>query len=264
MMFPGRSFRVMFLFGISLLAACSAQEQPRPPRPKPTQPRRVPTQTSWEDRPLQRTPDPMPTPGRMTREAEIQARGGVIIPPDADLGEPLPTPTATTSPEPTLPPLPGTPAPTPEVPVVASIPKDESLLPRIKPETPGKEAAALRMVEDARKLIDAQQYDQATERLERAVSIDPSSSYGYFYLARVKLLRRDLNQAVAFSTRAVSLSGRADRGWQSRVYTLQGEIFEQVGRFRDARTSYAKAIQADPTNGQARVGSARVNPGQPQ
>lgn len=116
------------------------------------------------------------------------------------------------------------------------------------------------MVQEGRKFIEAGQYDQAGERLERAVAVDPSNSYGYYYLAELKRARREMNQAVAFASRAVSLSSRAEKGWQAVTLTLQGEIFEQVGRFRDARASYSRALQADPSNLGARVGVLRVNP----
>ncbi|HYD47790.1 MAG TPA: tetratricopeptide repeat protein, partial [Terriglobales bacterium] len=151
-----------------------------------------------------------------------------------------------------------TPEPEPEI--VASIPKSESLLPRLAPGLPPNQAAAIRVIEEGRKLIDANQYDQATDRLERGVSIDPANPYGYYYLARVKYLKKEYSQAVAFAGRAVALSARTDRKWVSRAYTLQAEIFEEVGRYRDARTSYGKAMQADPSNLSARVGSARLAP----
>ncbi len=236
-------------------AGCAAREVKRTPPPRPkTQP--VDPYTAWQQRPSEPVGTPTAYPVANTpaiRESEIRQPTGVVLPTDKiPEGEPTPKPTGTKANAEIH--------PTPEV--VAAIPRSESLLPRIKPETPGNQAAALHLVDEGRQLIDQKRYDQAGERLERAVSIDPTNAYGYYYLAQLKYLRKDYSQAVAFAQRSVALSSRLDRGWQSRANTLQAEIFEEVGRYRDARAAYTKAMQLDPTNLSARVGAARVSPGQ--
>lgn len=245
-----------------LLGACSATEEPRPVVPPPRRTRTADVNAAWQQRTARPTPSATPTSSQALEEAAIMERGGVIIPDDADIGDTLPRAGGT----PTQTPASVTPAAAAVRPqatepeVVAAIPRQESLLPRIAPGTPPNQAAALRVIEEGRKLIDARQYDQATDRLERGVSIDPTNAYGYYYLAQVNYLKKDYSQAVAFAGRAVALSARNDRSWVSRAYTLQAEIFEEVGRYRDARNSYTRAVQADPNNLSARVGAARVSP----
>lgn len=137
-----------------------------------------------------------------------------------------------------------------------------SLEPQIKAAKAPNTAAALRMVDKGRALIDQQKYDDALEQLQRAVSVDPSNFYGYYYLAKAHRQTQDYSQAIAFANRATALGSQTDRAWLARAYTLQGEIFERVGRFSDARAAYKRAVDADPNNLTAYVGKARLSPQQ--
>jgi tetratricopeptide (TPR) repeat protein len=155
----------------------------------------------------------------------------------------------------------------PQMPPTATEPKSdlaESLAPQIKSAKSPNVAAALRLVDDGRALLAQKRYDQARDRFERSVAIDPSSFYGYYYLARLSYVSQSYSQAVAFANRATALGAGAERPWLARAYTLQGEIFEKVGRFADARTAYQRAVDTDPTNLTAFVGRARVTPQPPE
>jgi tetratricopeptide (TPR) repeat protein len=137
-----------------------------------------------------------------------------------------------------------------------------SLEPQIKAAKAPNAAAALRMVDKGRIFIDQQKYDDALEQLQRAVSVDPSNFYGYYYLAKAHQRTHDYSQAMAFANRATALGAQTERVWVGRAYTLQGEIFEQVGRFPDARAAYQRAVNADPNNIAAYVGKNRLSPKQ--
>lgn len=150
-----------------------------------------------------------------------------------------------------------------EKPDIESLP-DESLAPQIKSAKAPNIAAALRLVEEGRGLMNQQRYDQALDLFERSVSVDPSSFYGYYYLARLHYATKDYSQAVAFANRATTLGARGDRVWLGRAYTLQGMIFEDVGRFSDARSAYQRAVGTDPANTTAAVGRARLTPRPPR
>jgi len=123
-------------------------------------------------------------------------------------------------------------------------------------------AAALRLIEDGRQQMEQGAYDAALDRLERAVAIDPTSAYGYYFLARVYLLKNNYDQAIAFASRAASLGARTDRVCLGRIYSLEGTVFEEVGRYPDARKAYQRAIEADPDNLSAQVGLTRLNAGE--
>jgi hypothetical protein len=152
-----------------------------------------------------------------------------------------------------------TPAPTPTLAVETSLAAPESLLTHIGPGTPPNVAAALRLVEDARQQMQQGAYDAALDRLEGAVAIDPTNAYGYYFLARVYFLKKNYDQAIAFASRAASLSAHADRVCLGRIRSLEGAVFEEVGRYPDARKAYQQALEADPDNLSAQVGLTRLN-----
>jgi len=127
-------------------------------------------------------------------------------------------------------------------------------------------AAATRLVDNGRARMIAGDYGGALEQLERAIAIDSGNPYAYYYLARLHLIHRTYDQAIAFADRAASLSDTQTPAWASRAYSLQGNAFEAVGRFADARSAYLRAIQAAPGNLAAQVGLARIGsppPAQP-
>jgi tetratricopeptide (TPR) repeat protein len=204
--------------------------------------------------------EPMPKRGA---RAPSSAPNAVIAAKPRIHGRPTPTPTHVSAaileeevselPEPIQPdqPPPG---------MVADSDGNWSLEPQIKAAKAPNTAAALRMIDKSRLLIDQQKYDEALDNLQRAVSVDPANFYGYYYLAKAHREANDYSQAIAFANRATALGARAERIWLARAYTLQGEIFEQVGRFSDARTAYQRAVNTDPTNLAAYVGKNRVSP----
>lgn len=183
---------------------------------------------------------PTPTPTTPLEESAIGETPVLTQPPGGAHQTPLPTPTST-----------------PE----ATSAEPESLVTHIGPGTAPNAAAALRVIEDGRQQITKGAYDAALERFERAVAIDPTNAYGYYFLARVHFLKKDYDQAIAFASRAATLSRRGDRLWLGRIYSLQGAVFEEVGRYPDARKAYQQAVDADPNNLAARVGVARLSGG---
>jgi len=133
------------------------------------------------------------------------------------------------------------------------------MLTHINATTPPNVAAALRLIEDSRQQMQRAGADRALDRLERAVAIDPTNAYGYYFLARVHYTKKDYDQSIAFASRAAVLC-RNDPIWLGRIYSLQGAVFEEAGRYPDARRAYQQAMQADPNNLAARVGVARLTP----
>jgi hypothetical protein len=217
------------LVGAFLFSACPP---PRPPTPA-TGKIKQPAPPSGARR------GPRPTATTPLEESPVGETSELAPPTEA---KPAETPTPTTTPG-----------------VGAGVGEPESLLPRIGPRTPPNVAAALRLIEDARQQMERGAYDAALDRLERAVAIDPTSAYGYYFLARVHFLKKNYDQAIAFAGRAAALSAHADRACLGRIRSLEGAVFEEVGRYPDARKAYQQALAADPDNLSAQVGLTRLN-----
>jgi len=149
-----------------------------------------------------------------------------------------------------------------DVPPPPSIIEPESLAGRITSTTPPNVAAAMRLIEDGRQQMTQRRYDQALERFERSVAIDPSNAYGYYFLAKLNYVMKKYDQASAFAGRATQLVPRGDHVWLARAYSLQGAVYEEVGRYADARRAYQKAASTDANNLAARAGMARLSPGE--
>jgi predicted negative regulator of RcsB-dependent stress response len=238
--------------GLVLVTGCSAAPQPRSAPPAGAA--HVGRATPPADMMPAGAPHPATQHSRLLEESDV-GEAAVLTPPTTPAVASVPTPA----------PVPGQLAalPPPAAESAAGTPPSsdsDSLLARIGPSTPPNVAAALRLIEDGRQEMKNQNYNKALDRFERALTIDPTNAYGYYYLAQLHFLQKDYDQALAFAGRAAVLSAHTDPMWLGRVYALQGAVFEAVGRFPDARNSYRQAIAVDPNNTAARVGMARLSP----
>jgi tetratricopeptide (TPR) repeat protein len=119
-------------------------------------------------------------------------------------------------------------------------------------------SASLRFVERARKELDASKADEAIRALGRAVSIDSSDPYAYFYLGRAYMMKNDYGQALAFFGRS-EVGLRAIPAWLGEVKSFEGACLEQQGKFPEALQAYKDALEAAPNNLMARVGYGRLS-----
>ena len=118
--------------------------------------------------------------------------------------------------------------------------------------------ASLRATEDGRRALEASKLDDAMRELGRAVSIDPSDPYAYFYLGRAYMIKRDFPQALAFFGRSeVGVSGIP--AWLGEVKSFEGACLEEQGKFPEAAAAYKQALDAAPGNLMARTGYGRLS-----
>src|SRR5579875_2764018 len=118
-------------------------------------------------------------------------------------------------------------------------------------------AASLRFTEDARERLRDGQIDEALRDLARAVSLDASNAFAYFYLGRAYLARKNYPQALTFFRHAViGFNGRPD--WAAEALTYQGLCDEELGKNLDAAQAYKQALALSPNNFRARVGYGRL------
>ena len=92
-----------------------------------------------------------------------------------------------------------------------------SLLDTINESTAPHVAAATRLVDSGRARMTLGDYGGALEQLERAIAIDSSNPYAYYYLAQLHLIHRTYDQAIVFADRAASLSDMRAPAWASRA-----------------------------------------------
>jgi tetratricopeptide (TPR) repeat protein len=118
--------------------------------------------------------------------------------------------------------------------------------------------ASLRFAEQGRKALETSKFDDAIRDLGRAISIDPTDPYAYFYLGRTYMMKRDYPQALAFFGRS-EVGLRAVPAWLGEVKSFEGACLEEQGKFPQAATAYKQALDAAPSNLRARVGYGRLS-----
>ncbi len=132
-----------------------------------------------------------------------------------------------------------------------------SLGPIIASATTPALAASLRMTDKARGDILDGRPDDAIQLLSRAVSIDPTNSYAYFYLGRAWLAKKNYSQAITFFNRA-GMAFASNPQWLGETLAFEGLAYEEWGQPQQAEKEYAQALQATPGNLMARVGYTRL------
>jgi hypothetical protein len=134
---------------------------------------------------------------------------------------------------------------------------NSSLDPEINKAIVPARAASLGLTEQARKELGAGQVDDALRVLARAVSIDPSNPFVYYYLGRAYLLKANYEQALTFFKQAeIWFIGRPE--WIGETAGYEGVCYEELGRPNDAIQAYQRALSAAPNNLMARVGYGRL------
>jgi TolA-binding protein len=118
-------------------------------------------------------------------------------------------------------------------------------------------AASLRLTDQARGEISANDYGGAIQTLTRAISIDGSNSYAYFYLGRAYLAKKNYPQAITFLKRA-EIGFGTNAEWLGETLAFEGLASEQAGDTASAIACYQKAVVSVPGNLMARVGLTRL------
>ena len=134
----------------------------------------------------------------------------------------------------------------------------ESLGPLIQSTNSPARATSLKLTEQARLAMARGENDEVVALLTRAVSIDPTNAYAYFFLGRAYMGRQRFEEAVGFFRRAENGFGTGNPPWLAETRAFQGLAYEQLGRPAAAEASYQKSLDAAPGHLMARVGYTRV------
>jgi Tetratricopeptide repeat len=117
--------------------------------------------------------------------------------------------------------------------------------------------ASLRATEQGRQALERSKPDDAIRDFGRAVSIDPTDPYAYFYLGRAYMMKKDCPQALAFFARS-EVGLRTVPAWLGEAKSYEGACLEEQGKFGEAAEDYKQALDAAPGNLMARAGYGRV------
>ncbi|HEY2664544.1 MAG TPA: tetratricopeptide repeat protein [Candidatus Binataceae bacterium] len=124
-------------------------------------------------------------------------------------------------------------------------------------------AASLRVVEQARAELKAGKADAAIRIMAKAISIDPTNPYAYFYLGQANFVKKDYAQAAVFFSRAEN-GFLKDPAWVSETIGYKGASYEFAGRDAEAAAAYKQALDFAPGNLMAAAGFSRVQASLPQ
>ncbi len=218
--------------------------QPSPPPPVAASPAQRPQPPYY----------PPPAP-----QARAPVESGPIR--EEDLKERRVTPPPRSQPELSARTLPMPAVPPPRAP--APLPEETSLLAKITPTTSPQRAASIRLTEEGRRLLESGDHAKALSRLEKAIAVDSTSPYGFFFLASAHAALGRQQESLKFLDVAEPLFG-ADPYWLSEVFTLRGENYRALGSLDRAGMNYSQALRLNPGNRLAADGLSRIQEeGQP-
>ncbi len=134
---------------------------------------------------------------------------------------------------------------------------DAPLAPEFAASASPARSASIRTVERARDQIVSGNADEAIRSLSRALSIDPTNPYVYFYLGRAYFMKKNYAQALTFLQRA-EIGFSSDPAWMSETRGFEGAAYEESGRLAEAQVAYKHALESAPNNRIALTGYGRL------
>jgi hypothetical protein len=262
--------RILLLLAVAI-AINSCYNAPPPPPPVVQQ--APPSPSEVEENPEGVETPPPPWPVASLSEENITPEATDTATPtdtptatDTPYGQ-TPPPTQTPSPTPTATPIPTlSPEPTPQPDFSQELPagqlSDQSLEPDINAATQPMQKTSIRIADRARRELLKHDPDGAIRTLGRALSIDASNPYVYFYLGRAYLMKHNYTQAMTFWDRA-AIGFSDDPKWQAEVLSFEGAVKERLGDTDAARDDFARAVKLAPDNQLAKDGYTRLGPPAP-
>jgi len=122
-------------------------------------------------------------------------------------------------------------------------------------------AASFRIAAEGLQALAARRYQEAEDRLERALTLDPRNPFCYLHLAEIRFRAGDPEQALLLLHQAeVHFQGHPY--WLSEVFTRKGLYLEALRSPAEARRSYRKALEHNPWNEAPRKRLEKTDPSQ--
>jgi len=92
-----------------------------------------------------------------------------------------------------------------------------------------KERSAFDLTNEGLALVRGGHQARALKRFERAIKVDPSYPYGYYYAAGIYNGRRQWHRAEAYLHRFLELRPDDANGWYTLAFCLDGQARELLG-----------------------------------
>ncbi|MCB9479551.1 MAG: hypothetical protein H6684_06790 [Deltaproteobacteria bacterium] len=120
--------------------------------------------------------------------------------------------------------------------------------------TPARRAS----MDNVQKAIQAGYGTAYVVRLEKAISVDRSNGYAYYFLARGRFEQGDWKGARGFADKSVQLLA-GDPQFRSTARVLLAKSLNNSGQIAEAAREAQKAAEEDPNNTEARVLALRLS-----
>ncbi|MBI5182596.1 MAG: tetratricopeptide repeat protein [Nitrospirae bacterium] len=134
---------------------------------------------------------------------------------------------------------------------------DKPLTELIQPETSPQKAASLRLTEEGRAYLQSGNLTKASEALEKAIAIDASNPYAYYYFASLRSKKGEHKQSLGLLAKAEILF-KDNPFYLSNVYSLMGRNHESLFQYNDAKKRYEQALRLNSENTEAKEGMERL------
>lgn len=112
---------------------------------------------------------------------------------------------------------------------------------------PAHRAASLRLAAEGYRAFQGGNLEDAEDKLEQALSLDPRNPFCYFYLAEIRYSQGSVKQALILLNQAEVLF-QGHPFWLGEVYAREGVCWEALDSPDRARGAYSKALEHNPWN----------------
>ncbi len=139
----------------------------------------------------------------------------------------------------------------------------EDLTPYLSASLTPKQQVSLHLTREGQEALLRGALLEASNRLTKAIDLDPTNPFPFYYLGEIHYQRSQYQQSLTFLEKAKGLF-RNNHTWLSKVYALMGVNYEALGDLTAAQESFGEALDEDRSNILAEEGLSRVNRLQPQ
>jgi len=119
-------------------------------------------------------------------------------------------------------------------------------------------------LENGIKLFEENKYDEAKILFEQIANEDPENSEAFAYLGKIYLIQGDYDSSIEWYKKAVKLDGNNSQhhfqlGQAYGIKAQRASIFKKAGAAKNVKIEFAKAVELDSLNIEARFGLMQFN-----